>query len=262
MTDPLVSVLIPAYRAQATIRRCLDSFLSGPNAGIPIELLVESDDGSGYAEIAALPGVRVAVTGAVASGVGAARNRALARARAAFVTYVDADDRVAPDYLLQLLATARGGAAVARTRVVLDGQPLARFGTAGEDLTFATLSRHGASFRGLFPRDLCPGFDNDLSQDILHMTEVLLRHGPIPIAATDYTLHLAPGSVTAADDFSTRVDAAYLRHIDRLAARHPDHPELGRAQAVFHAKRELNRRYGAEGRPGESYYAFIARVLD
>lgn len=253
MPDPLVSVLIPAHRAHAVLPRCLASLAAGGNAAVPAEILVESDDGSDYA--AADPRVIAANTGVLASGVGAARSRALARSRAPFVTYVDADDTVAPDYLPRMLAL---GASVARTEVVEKGRTLASFG-AGR-LDFAALARHGASFRGLFPRAACPAFDNDLSQDILHMTEVLLRLGPLPVAETAYRLHLAQSSVTAAGDFATRVDAAYLRHIDRLAARYPLHPELAEAQGVFHAKRALNRRYQDEARPGESYYAFIARL--
>lgn len=251
--DPLVSILIPAYRAQEVLPRCLASLARGENAGVAAEILVESDDGTDYAS--ADPRVRAVNGGHVRSGVGAARGRALARARAPFVTYIDADDEVAPDYLPRLLAAR--GPALAVTEVVEDGQPIARFG-AGR-LDFAELARHGASFRGIFPRATCPGFDNDLSQDILHLVEVMLRHGPLPVVNTAYRLHLAASTVTAASDFSARVDAAYLRHIDRLAARYPDHPDLAQAQGVFHAKRNLNRAYAETRDYGESYYAFIAR---
>jgi glycosyltransferase involved in cell wall biosynthesis len=261
MTDPQVSVLIPAFRAEAQVIACLTSLLGGGNAAVPVELLVESDDGSDYAAAAALsPRVRVGRTGLVRSGVGAARGRALARARTPFVTYVDADDTVSSDYLPALLAAAGTGGAVAVTRVVAAGAEVARFGTPGGSLDFAALARHGASFRGLFPRAKCPVFENDLSQDILHMAEVLLRLGPLPVTEAVYTLTLAQGTVTAADDFSARVDAAYLRHIARLDKGYPGHRDLADAQAVFHAKRALNRRYTEEALPGESYYGFIARV--
>ena len=232
-----------------------------PNAGVPAELLVESDDGTDYAAAAALsPNVRVGRTGLVRSGVGAARSRALARAAAPFVTYVDADDVVSPDYLPLLLKAAGGRGAAAVTRVVENGAELARFGTPGGVLDFAELARHGASFRGLFPRALMPDFENDLSQDILHMAEVLLRSGPIPMTGAVYTLNLAEGTVTAADDFSARVDAAYGRHMQRLGQGYAGHEDLAKAQAVFEAKRNLNRRYVEEALPGESYYGFIARV--
>ena len=261
MQDPVVSVLIPAYRAEASVMACLRSLLAEENAGVAAEFLLESDDGTDYAAAAALsPMVRVGRTGLVRSGVGAARNRALTRAVAPFVTYVDADDTVSADYLPKLLAVARPSGAVAVTRVLQSGAEVARFGTPGTLLDFAALSRHGASFRGLFVRDGLPTFQNDLSQDILHMAEVLLQRGPIPITRAVYDLHLSQGSVTAADDFSARVDAAYLRHIQRLGTEYAGHADLEKAQALFQAKRALNLRYAAEARPGESYYGFIARV--
>lgn len=262
MQDPVVSVLIPAYHAEKEVLACLRSLLAGGNAEVPAEILVEPDDGTDYAAAAALSDrVVVGTPGPVRSGVGAARGRALARARGAFVAYVDADDRVSPDFLPALLAAGRDRGAVAVTRVVEGGAELARFGLPGDVLDFAALGRHGASFRGLFRRETCPGFDNDLSQDILHMAEVLLRAGPLPVTGAVYDLVLAQGTVTAAGDFSERVDAAYLRHMDRLADRYRDHPQLALAQGVFTAKRALNRRFMAEARPGESYYAFIARAM-
>jgi len=261
MQEPVVSVLIPAYRAEGSVMACLRSLMAGENAGVAVEFLLESDDGADYAAAAALsPQVRVGRTGLVRSGVGAARNRALARALAPLVTYVDADDTVSPDYLPRLLSAAYPRGAVAVTRVMAGDAELARFGTPGTALDFAGLARHGASFRGLFLRERLPAFQNDLSQDILHMTEVLLQRGPIPITGAIYDLHLSQGSVTAADDFSARVDAAYVRHIARLAAAYAAHAGLGEAQAVFAAKRVLNQRYAAEARPSESYYGFIARV--
>lgn len=262
MHDPLVSVLIPAYRAEVSVMACLRALLSGPNAGVPTEFLVESDDGTDYAAAATLsPCVQVGKTGLVRSGVGATRGRALARAAAPFVTYVDADDVVSPDYLPLLLKAGRERGAAAVTRVIEDGAELARFGEPGGVLDFAALARHGASFRGLFPRTMMPDFVNDLSQDIQHMAEVLLRAGPIPVTGAVYDLHLAQGTVTAANDFSARVDEAYQRHIARLGAAYTGHKDLDAAQGVFEAKRSLNQRYTEQALPGESYYAFIARVV-
>ncbi len=246
---PDVSVLIPAYRAEATIRDCVLSVLEG---GAAVEVLVESDDGGDYPQVAGLPGVTVAATGAVRSGVGAARNRALTRARAPWVAYVDADDRVSPGYFAALLAA--GGAAVARTVVEEGGVTLGEIAPAV--LNFPAMAREGASFRGIVPRAACPTFVNDLSQDILHMAEVVLRCGALPVTAARYHLQLGAATVTAADDFSARVEAAYLRHIDRLQAGYAGHPALADAVAMFQAKRALNRRFTAEG-AGKSYYAWV-----
>ena len=244
---PDVSVLIPACGAQATIRDCVLSVLAG---GAAVEVLVESDDGSDYAMVADL--AHVAVSGAVRSGVGAARNRALARATAPWVAYVDADDRVAPGYFAALLSVARE-AAFARTRVI-GAEVLGEIGGAVMD--FDALGREGGSFRGLVRRELCPVFENDLSQDVMHTAEILLAHGSQPMADTVHDLHLGPATVTAADDFSARVEEAYLRHMARLQARHGKAPDLPAALAMFERKRALNRAFTRDG-AGRSYYAWV-----
>jgi glycosyltransferase involved in cell wall biosynthesis len=263
MSKPLISVLVPAYRAKATLPGCLRALLAGGNAGVAMEILVEPDDGQSYADLAQLSSVvQVAAPGPVRSGPGAARNRALARARGDWVTYVDADDHVAPDYLPVLLQAAMGpGGAVAVTRIVEAEVEIARLGRPGAVLDFPEMARHGASFRGLARRDIYPAFADDLSQDILHMAELLLILGPLPFAATDYALRLEGGSVTQGDGFSSRVDAAYLRNAERILARYPDAPLRDEAVALMVAKRALNARYVAEGLPGESYYRFVARVV-
>jgi hypothetical protein len=251
---PDVSVLIPAYRAEATLRPCILSLLAG---GADLQILVESDDGTDYATVADLPGVEIAVTGALASGVGPTRNRALARARAPWIAYVDADDRVSPGYFAALLAAARSGpkAAAAQTEI-WQGACLGRLAPA--TLDFPAMARHGASFRGLFAREICPTFVNDLSQDILHMAEILLSQGPLPMTAARYELHLGPQSLTAAEDFSARVEAAYHRHKARLTVAHASAPDLPAALALFDAKLALNRQFMTEG-AGLGYYPWILK---
>lgn len=253
--DPVVSVLIPAFRAEKTVLRAIRSLLAGANGAVPTEILVEADDDNAYDAAVVLPGVKVQRTGAVRSGAGAARNRALARARGAWVAYVDADDEVDADWLPVLLAAANGRAG-AFSRTVVWSHGIVMPIPVAEVLDFPTAARHGASWRGIIRREACPPFVNDASQDILHMAEILLVHGPQPIARTRYHLHLGPGSLTAAAGFSEHLDAAYLRHIDHLRQRHPDAPDLPQAIALFQRKRALNAAYMARG-AGCSYYEFV-----
>lgn len=238
---PLVSVLIPAYRAGATIRAAVDSVLRGGLSVGQVEVLVESDDGSDYAMAADLPGVKVAVTGAVGSGTGAARNRALARAGGEFVACLDADDLLAPGWLAALLPPARAeGAAVSALEVEEGGAVILRL--------WQELPRLG--------------FAEALSQDVLQMLQVMARAGgSLPVRPVPYRLRLGGQGVTAAEDFPARVHAAYLDHVARLEADATLPPQMARAAAgVFRAKIALNAAFVAEG-AGRSYYRFIADRL-
>ncbi len=258
---PLVSVLIPAWRAGATLRAAVLSVLEGGLPEADLEILVESDDATPYPEAAALsPAVRVAVTGLSGSGVGPARNRALARARGAYVAYLDADDRLDPGWIAALLPAARAeGAAASPLTVAEGGREILCLWHDRPRIGLADLARSGASLRGLFARPLCPPFADALSQDILHAVGVMARQGgSLPLSRVAYRLQLSPHSVSAADDFAARVHRAYLDHIATLAADPTLPPAMTRAAAeVFRAKIVLNARYQAEG-AGRSYYRFIA----
>lgn len=88
------SVIIPAYNGGKTLRRCLVSI---PNRADAEVILI--DDGSSDetgAVAAEFENVRYIRT--EHRGVSAARNRGLTLARGEFVTFVDSDDWVAPDY--------------------------------------------------------------------------------------------------------------------------------------------------------------------
>jgi teichuronic acid biosynthesis glycosyltransferase TuaG len=91
-----VSVIIPAYRAAATIHRALESVAAQTLK--PLEVIVV-DDGSDDATLDAakasadlMEGVELKVFSQSNQGAGAARNRALREARGKYVAFLDADD--------------------------------------------------------------------------------------------------------------------------------------------------------------------------
>ena len=87
------SVIIPAYNAEKTLRRCLASIPIRPDA----EVILVSDGSTDATEkIAAEFPVRLVRM--EHRGVSAARNRGLSLARGEYVTFVDSDDYVTPDY--------------------------------------------------------------------------------------------------------------------------------------------------------------------
>ena len=95
--DINVSLIIPAYNAEATIARCIDSIL-GQTLNT-IELIV-IDDGSSdrTGEIcASYRDDRLRYYRRVNGGVSSARNQGVSLASGEYVGFVDADDYIAPD---------------------------------------------------------------------------------------------------------------------------------------------------------------------
>jgi glycosyltransferase involved in cell wall biosynthesis len=87
--DPLISVVVPARNAAATIPRTLAA-LAAQDLDGPYEVIVVDDDsGDATAEIAAAAGVTVIRQ--QRAGAGAARNRGVAAAAAPAIAFTDAD---------------------------------------------------------------------------------------------------------------------------------------------------------------------------
>ena len=270
MARPTVSVIIPAYRAEASLPGAVASIGA---CGLPpedVEIVVASDDGQDYRAL--LPeGPRYAFppVGAVQSGAGPARNRALAEARGHYIAFLDADDSWEPDYLTYLLPLAqRHGAAFGRTAVIEDGMEILRLPPGpGDVLRLEDLGRTGASFHPVLARRLARAFTTHLSQDVRHAAELLARvGGTAPLGRAAYRLHLSGRSTTASDDFSARVARAYDSHLAEIEAGSPGNAGLtprlrARLAEVFRDKARLNAAYGRDAAPGQSFYAFIAERL-
>jgi glycosyltransferase involved in cell wall biosynthesis len=98
MSDARVSVIIPAYNAEACLARCVGSALSQEPR--PQEVIVINDgstDATG--EAARAFGDRVVYLEQGNAGQGAARNAGLEVARGRFVAFLDADDYWLPGFL-------------------------------------------------------------------------------------------------------------------------------------------------------------------
>jgi glycosyltransferase involved in cell wall biosynthesis len=104
-TGPLVSVIIPAYNAEKTIRRALESVLLQNYA--PIEIIVVNDashDGTAaVVESFGEPTIAL-INRPVNGGVSAATNTGLRRARGEYVAFLDADDEWLPGKLHKQVA--------------------------------------------------------------------------------------------------------------------------------------------------------------
>ncbi|MBQ9613745.1 MAG: glycosyltransferase [Lachnospiraceae bacterium] len=102
--QPLISVIIPVYKAEKTIRRAAESALNQTWKNLEVLLVVDgSPDGSGrICDALAGEDSRVRVFYMEDRGVSAARNRGLEEMRGEYHTFVDSDDAIAPQMLSAL----------------------------------------------------------------------------------------------------------------------------------------------------------------
>lgn len=108
LSDPMVSIIVPVYNAESTLRRCADSILE---QSYPDFELILVDDGSKDASPLICDGymqkdARVRVIHKPNSGASATRNLGIAEARGRYLQFVDSDDWLTPDATEKLVAAA------------------------------------------------------------------------------------------------------------------------------------------------------------
>ncbi len=209
---PLVSVIIPAYNAAATLGRAIDSVLAQTH--FRLEILV-IDDASIDATLAIAKGYGPAVQWlhqAHQGGVYAARNRGLAEAHGAFIAFLDADDWWFPDRLARQLplfsrpevGLVFGDVSIVDERTVpsrVMGRGFDRWQPARGNILF-DLARHNfIPSSTVITRKVC--FDrvgpfSHLDQDYLKWMEILLYWEAdfVEKAVTGYAL--STGSLSSA----------------------------------------------------------------
>ncbi len=114
-----VSVVVPTYQGAGHVRACLESLAAQTLAPSDFEVLVVLNGPSdGTRDVVASvcrehPALDVRVLRTALPGAGHARNAGLEAARGSWVTFVDDDDSVAPDFLRAMLDAAAPGLVVA-----------------------------------------------------------------------------------------------------------------------------------------------------
>ena len=114
--SPVVSVIVPIYRAERYLDRCVRSILNQTETNIELWLI---DDGSpdkcgNICDTFAQTDSRVHVIHKENAGVSAARNDGMKYASGKYVAFVDADDYIEPNMLSSLInAAEQAGAEIA-----------------------------------------------------------------------------------------------------------------------------------------------------
>lgn len=106
MNNPQISVIVPVYNAEKWLRRCVDSILAQTFTDFELLLIDDgSTDGSpSICDEYAGKDSRVRVFHKSNGGVSPTRNLGIVNPVVAFLTFINADDCVEPDYLENLLA--------------------------------------------------------------------------------------------------------------------------------------------------------------
>ncbi len=104
MEEPLISVIIPVYNMELYLERCLDSIINNTYRNLEVICI---DDGSKDNSLEILrryeaADPRIIVIAKENGGVSSARNAGLDRMTGDFVTFIDSDDFVHPQYIERL----------------------------------------------------------------------------------------------------------------------------------------------------------------
>lgn len=108
MEKPLVSVIVPAYQAEAYLPQCLESILNQSYENLQILLINDgSQDKTGeICDAYAQKDSRIQVFHKENGGVSSARNVGLSHATGAYIAFCDSDDTLRPAYLEVLVENA------------------------------------------------------------------------------------------------------------------------------------------------------------
>lgn len=126
---PILSIVVPVYKTEAYLRRCVDSLRAQTVTDLEIILV---DDGSPDAcpalcDAMAQKDSRIRVVHKTNGGLPDARNAGMAVATGEYIGFVDSDDDVAPTmYQTLLTAIRRDGSDIAMTdylRIPAEGEP-------------------------------------------------------------------------------------------------------------------------------------------
>lgn len=229
MSDPLISVVMPVYQAEATIARAAKSVLDQTWSNL--ELVLASDDGRDYRTVLAGEGVvddriRETSTGGVGTGDWNARNAGLATAAGDLVTIIDSDDAYAPDRLAVMAPLALAdGAALDDTQLILDGRTVARLLHEGEQppvaVTASLILRDRVPVFPMWRRDVCNLRWRRLphASDVVFSLELLSAAPAMRVApVAGYLYEKRVGSMTMSSDMTARSRAAYLAIIQGIAS--------------------------------------------
>lgn len=106
----MISIIIPVYNAAPYLPTCLDSIQCQTESSLQVILVDDGsiDDSYAIAQAYAKKDKRIELYTIPHAGQSAARNEGLKHAEGEFIAFVDADDRLAPDWCKRHLEAIKG----------------------------------------------------------------------------------------------------------------------------------------------------------
>lgn len=203
--SPLVSVIVPVYKAEAYLRQCVDSILAQSMPDFELLLINDgSPDGSGaICDGYEARDTRVRAVHKENGGVSSARNLGIEQAKGRYIVFIDSDDYVGPDYLKELLA-GEAEAGEKEVLVISDYQPFSENGPEER------------SFPGKMTMDLIPG-----GTDAQQFRNLVFEFRIFPPYCKLYRMDIIRAqalrfdtTIRTAEDFD--FNRRYLEYVDRI----------------------------------------------
>lgn len=100
MENPRISVIIPVYNTSKYLERCIDSVIAQQEQSLEIILVDDgsTDESPAICDEYALKDKRIRVVHKQNGGVSSARNTGLDMAHGKWVSFIDSDDEITPDF--------------------------------------------------------------------------------------------------------------------------------------------------------------------
>ncbi|WGS18262.1 MULTISPECIES: glycosyltransferase family 2 protein [unclassified Bradyrhizobium] len=273
----LVSVVIPAFNAEATIDETLCSVRSQSHERLEIIVVDDgsTDDTVAVAERHADRDPRITIIRQDNAGVAAARNAGWQAARAEFIAFIDADDLWAPGKIeRQLQAMIDGGEKTglvyswyawidAKSRVSVKSDPVFHAGDVLDYLFESNFIGNGSS--AMVRREAliaARGFESGLRasgaqgcEDLLFYCRVAESYHFAVVPEYEIGYRYLPNNMSSD---MTRMFRSWMLVADEMAARHPDRIAL-LDRGISNYARWLLRRALTGGRVG--YFAPVFMLL-
>ena len=250
--SPAVSILIPCFKAAATVRAAVESALA--QSMDDLEVILSSDDGRDYLAHIGIADrrLRQVSTGATGAGDGPARTAALEAARGRFIANLDADDTIRPERIARMLSIAEDyGACVDNTAMWIDGRIAKTAFEPGEGhfgVTADMILAPRVPMNALVRRDLAGGgwCAFRFCSDVIFNLEVLSRCPAFrALRWTGYDYVKRDGSITQSPETPHLAAEGYRAIIAAIDAGRLDlTPAVAAAaRTEFTANEEANRRF-------------------